>query len=323
MRRIGVVLLGAALLSGAAAAAPLDVVARVAVGAEPLGLAIAGAGDILVVAAQGRTLQRIATDDPPHVVATLDLAAHGRLNRAAVAPDGTIYVTASVEARVLVIDPAATRVTAVIDGLAFPQGMVVTAERLLVANSADQTIAVIDRAALTIERSVRSGERPSQLVLDRRNGEVLALNMTGRSIRRLALVPPHETTAILSWPQLTRPQDLVITDAGDTLVVDAVFDGLLVLRAGETAPSASIGLIGPDCDACEVFAPTALALSADGMTVAAAGRGGIVSLIDLATMRTTASARVGVDLRDIVFGPDGRLYTSSFGSNEVIVLDAD
>ncbi len=277
---------------------------------------------MLVVAARGRTLQRI---DPAstNVIQTLDLAAHGRLNRAAVATDGTIYVTASIQNRVLVIDPAATAVQAVVEGLAFPQGIVVDKTRLIVANSADQTLAVIDRASLTIERVVRSGERPTQLVVDPYSAQVLALNMTGRSIRRLALAPPHATTAILSWPQLTRPQDLIVTAGGDTLVVDGVFDGLLVLRPGETAPSSSIPLVGPGCTGCEVFAPTALALAADGTRVAAVGRGGIISLIDLASARPTASARVGVDLRDVVFGPDGRLYASSFGTNEVIVLEAE
>ena len=139
---------------------PLEVVARIGIGAEPLGLAVTGDNRILVVAAAERALYAI--DATRHqTISRLDLAAHGRLNRVIADPDGrAIYVTASVAGKLLVIDWDLGAVRAAIVVGTFPQGMAILDRRLFVANTADQSISVFDTGVRPIECAKSSGFKP-------------------------------------------------------------------------------------------------------------------------------------------------------------------
>jgi YVTN family beta-propeller protein len=283
---------------------------RVDVGAEPLGLARRADGALLVVAAGGRRLSLI---DPASGAGLrrLDLAAYGRLNRVIAAPEA-VYVTASVAGALLVIDPELSAVRASVPVGGFPQGMALHGDALLfVANTADGTVSVIDRATLAVTGTVAVGERPQELAVDAAHGRLLVLQTTTRSLAVVGL-DSLRREAVWRSAELVRPAGLALTAEGDALVADAGAEALLLFDDGGrvrrrlTLPAGAV-------------TPMALALSPDGGRVAVAGRDGSISVLRLDGGAATRQV-VGLDLRAVLFAPDGRIFATSFGDGTLIGL---
>ncbi|MFO1058694.1 MAG: YncE family protein [Dongiaceae bacterium] len=326
-RRLPGLLLALALgiaAGGRAVAAPLDLVAEIPVGAEPLGIALAPDGAALVVAAGEKALYRLATPaegEPPAIAGRLDLAAEGRLNRVVVAPeDGTIYVTASVAGQVLAIRPDLSAVAARIAVGAFPQGMALSPGKLWVADSGDGTVAMVDRAQGTVLQHLDGGDRPQSVAADLAAGRLILVKSTTRALWLFSLA---DGSAAGRWEQgaFVRPMDLAVLPEGGALLADAGADRLLHLGP-DGAVLASIALADPGCEDCgEEFTPMAVALSPDGHVAAVASRNGALSLIDVGTDRLLLSRRVGKDLRGVVFDRTGRrLLATSFAEGKVLVV---
>jgi DNA-binding beta-propeller fold protein YncE len=321
--RVGLCAVALWLLAAAGAVAkPLDLVAAIPVGAEPLGLALAADGSVLVVAAKEKALYRIDTALPsgPAVTARLDLAAEGRLNHIVVAPDdGTAYVSASVAGQVLALPPSLSAVAARIKVGAFPQGMALDGARLYVADSGDGTVAVVDRQKGTLLQQLDGGDRPQTVVVDRQAGRLILVKSTTRSLWLFNLADNQQAGR---WdnPAFIRPMDLVALADGSTLLVDAGA-GQVFHLGPDGSTRATIALDDPGCADCGEFTPLAIALSADGHLAAVASRNGALSLIDVAADRLILSRRVGRDLRGVVFDRAGRLVATSFAENRVIVVE--
>ena len=308
--------------SAGAVARPLDPVATVAVGAEPLGLALAADGGVLVVAAAAKALYRIDTAAPggPAVTARLDLAAEGRLNRILVAPgDGTAYVSASVAGKVLAIAPALDKVAARLAVGAFPQGMAIDGDRLFVADSGDGSVAVVDRRTGAPIARLDGGDRPQTVAVDARAGRLILVKSTTRALWLFDLAD-NQPAGHWDNPAFVRPVDLALLADGSVLLVDAGAGQVLHLGS-DGAIRATIALDDPGCPDCGEFAPMAIALSADASLAAIASRNGALSLIDVATDRLLLSRRVGRDLRGVVFDRAGRLVATSFADDTVIVAE--
>ena len=96
---------------------------------------------------------------------------------------------------------------------------------------------------------------------------------------------------------------------------------LLVRDDSGQRPLAEASLVDPACATCTAHYPMALAISSDGRTVAVVGRAGRVSLISMESGRLLADRTVGSDLRGVVWGTHDRLFITSFGSGEVVVLN--
>jgi DNA-binding beta-propeller fold protein YncE len=322
-RHLGLLALAFCLAATAGAAAkPLDLVAAVPVGAEPLGLALAADGSVLVVAAGEKALYRIDTAAPsgPAVTGRLDLAAEGRLNRIVVAPgDGTAYVSAAVAGRVLAIPPSLAAVAARIAVGDFPQGMALDGDRLYVADSGDGTVAVVDRQKGALLDRLDGGDRPQTVVVDRKAGRLILVKSTTRSLWLFNL-SDNQQAGRWDNPAFVRPMDLAVLADGSSLLVDAGADRVLHLGP-DGATRATIALDDPGCPGCGEFAPVAIALSADGGLAAVASRNGALSLIDVASDRLLVSRRVGRDLRGVIFDRAGRLVATSFADNRVIVVE--
>jgi len=324
MRPGSVGLLAAALwlVAAQAVAKPLDLVAAIPVGAEPLGLALAADGSVLVVAAKEKALYRIDTALPsgPAVTGRLDLAAEGRLNHVVVAPgDGTAYVSASVAGEVLALPPSLAAVAARIKVGAFPQGMALDGDRLYVADSGGGTIAVVDRLKGTVLQQLDGGDRPQTVVVDHKAGRLILVKSTTRSLWLFNLADNQQAGR---WdnPAFIRPMDLAVLADGSTLLVDAG-SGQVLHLGPDGSTRATIALDDPGCADCGEFTPIAIALSADRGLAAVASRNGALSLIDVAADRLILSRRVGRDLRGVVFDRAGRLVATSFAENRVIVVE--
>lgn len=308
-----------------AAAAPLDVLQRIAVGAEPIGLAVTGAGAVLVTVAGDRKLVELAPPTPGAPLAvtqTLDLADHGRLGRIAVDPaTGNIYVTASLAGQLLQIDPALSGVAASFDGLSFPQSIVVSDDTVLVTETGAQDIRVIATADLSERGRIRTDGRPNRARLIPETDRFVVLHTVGRSIRFFDTGGVHTARGGLSWPSLRRPQDAAVIPGGEILVVDSAHDDITVADIGSSGPKASFPITAAACPDCGPFAAMALAVSPTRNAVAVVGRGGRVSVLAAADKSIIAEAVIGGDFREVVFLPDGRLVISSASTGEIVVVE--
>ncbi|MFQ6016692.1 MAG: hypothetical protein ACE5KF_00705 [Kiloniellaceae bacterium] len=310
----------AAIALPAEAGERLKVLARIGVGAEPLGLERTADGRILVVAVQEKALYAIDTGRR-QVVGRLDLTSHGRLNRVIADPaTRAIFVTASVKGKVVVVDWEITRVTGVIGVGAFPQGMALYGKYLLVANTAGRSISVIDTGQGKVIRTIDAGDRPHSLAVDRPRQRLIVVKSTTRSVWTFDLAGYRKTRTITNRA-LTRPMDVVAVADGTLLLVDSKQDKLLRIAGDDGRVLGEIELADPACPDCGAFIPTAVTLSPDGRSAAVASRNGAISLIDVAENRLLASRIVGRDLRDVVFVNRDRIAVTSFATGEVVVVD--
>lgn len=314
---LGMLLVGVASLPSRAA--PLDELARIPVGGEPLGIGVGKNGQVITAAAAGRSVHVL---DPLKLteISRLDLSQHGRLSRVFADPDtGAVYVSASVKGKVLKLDPAAAELlsSATIGG--FPQGMARVGNSLLVALTGGKVVAVLDTATLEGKAGLDAGDRPSAIFVDRDGKHFYVVKSTTRSVWVF-------DTASLKWARsitdagLVRLSDLNQSPDGRLLLLDATKDALLVMDPTGTTIAQRVPLLAADCGQC-THVPMALSLSPDGTRAAIVGRGGWVSLIDLKQWRLIAARQVGRDLRGVVWAGQDRIFVTSFGTAEVVVVD--
>ncbi|MDH5558345.1 MAG: YncE family protein [Alphaproteobacteria bacterium] len=292
--------------------------ARIPVGAEPLGIDIARDGSVIVAAAAGRTLHVL---DPYTFseVSSLDLSSYGRLSRVFVdQASGDVFVTASIKGHVLKMDSNASSVLATANTGGFPQGMALADGKLLIALTGGQAVAVLDPADMAPLERLDAGDRPSSIHVDRNGEAFYVVKSTTRSVWVFDLASLKWTHTI-SDPSLVRLSDIAQAPHGRLLLLDATQDSLLVLDASGSTIEARIPLLPAECGEC-THVPMALTVSPDGKRVVVVGRGGWVSLVDLKTQELVGARQAGHDLRGVVWAGDGKIFTTSFASGEVVVL---
>lgn len=297
----------------------LPQLARIEVGKEPLGIAVTRDNRVIIASAAGRSLHVI---DANTLLETqrLDLSAHGRLSRVFVSPQSEeIFVSASVKGEVLKLDADLSSVSALTITGGFPQGMALVDGKLLVALTSGNAVAVLDPKKMVSLLRLDAGDRPSSVHVDRNNGKVYVVKSTTRSVWVYSALD-FEWLKAISDPSLVRLSDMAQGPNGELLLLDGTQDVLLVMPPSGDTIEKRIPLLPDNCEQC-THVPMALAVSPDGSRIAVAGRGGWVSLIDLKKAQLIGAQQVGKDLRGIVWAGDNRIFTTSFATSEVVVLD--
>ncbi|MDH4247685.1 MAG: hypothetical protein OEW39_07705 [Deltaproteobacteria bacterium] len=305
---------------GALRAAPLDELARIPVGVEPLGITATRQGDILVVVAAASTVLRIDGQQLT-IAAKLDLSQYGRLNRVLSHPEtDDVFVTASVQGAVLRLGKGLDQVTGIARVGGFPQGMALLGPNLLVALTAGQALALLEPIGMVALKAVDAGDRPTLVRHDTVNRRILVLKSTTRSIW---VFDPKTLshTGTISNPNLVRLADMAVGPKGEILVLDTSNDNLMILKADGTGLENTISLSAGSCTTCEAHYPMALSIHPSGTKAVVAGRSGRVSLLDLKNGTLLAEKPVGQDLRGICWGAENRVFVTSFATGEVVVLE--
>ena len=193
-------------------------------------------------------------------------------------------------------------------GRAIPVGIGFTSDgsRAYVALNRNNTVAVVDAQAHKVLREIPVGMAPFGVAVAEGRGRVFVTNRGGR--------PP-------------KPGENTSTSSGVGILTDPV--------TGTTA-TGTVSVIGIQDDSVrEVtvgLAPTMLALSPDGATVAVANsHGDSISFIDSQSLAvsevkvpTWPESTVGSQPVGVAFSPDGgRLYVACAGNNALAVLARD
>ncbi len=127
----------------------------------------------LALAPDGRSLYAVSHDVAELIA--IDTATGGvrgtvplrGAGRAAVGPDGMVYVAQSLDASLAVIDPAALATVAVVPVGAAPDGVAVTPDgrAIYVANRGSRSVSIIDRTSLTVAAAVVVGPNPGPIAM--------------------------------------------------------------------------------------------------------------------------------------------------------------
>ena len=299
--------------------AELKEVARIKVGSEPIGIDVASDGNVVVVSAAGRGVHVL---DPRNYseLRRLDLSAHGRLSRVFVSKEtGEVFVSASVNGEVLKLTPSASSVVSSLSTGGFPQGIAEKDGRLFVALTAGQAVSVIDRDEMVLLRTLDAGDRPSSIHIDHKADRIYVIKSTTRSIwvfDAKTLTWTHN----IADQSFIRLSDLAQAPDGRLLLLDSAQDTLLIIDASTNTVVAHVPLLKDDCQQCR-HVPMALAISPDGRSAAVVGRGGWVSLVDLSSQSLVDARMSGQDYRGVAWSGNDRIFATSFGSGEVVVLE--
>lgn len=223
---------------------------------------------------------------------------------------------------------------------------------LLVANRGDNTLSVFATDGMTLTKTIPDVGYSAWGLADRGNGKVLVANWAGSSIafvdvgtgKRTGEAPTGMKPSYLAVsPDGKRAyaagnfsDDVTITDLTTRKVVRHVEVGrrpmgvalsadgrTLWVAVCESKKIAKIGLDGVQLDqiAAPLAATTNLALSADGRTLLAAGEGGKLLAIDVASGAVDAIP-AGSDLSSVAITPEGRIaLAADYASGSVGLVD--
>ena len=149
-----------------------SLLAEVAVGGNPRGVAWNDTDGLLYVANQGSDTVSVVSPDGPAVVATIDVGPNPS-GVAVDASDGTVWVTNVLGDSVSVIDPGDLAVVATVPVGINPSAVAVDPEAgvAYVANS-DATVSVVDTSSFEVVDTIAVGEVPTALVVDPATGTV-------------------------------------------------------------------------------------------------------------------------------------------------------
>jgi len=193
-------------------------------------------------------------------------------------------------------------------GHAVPIGIGFTTDgsRAYVALSRNNTVAIVDAQARQVLREVPVGMAPFGVVVAQAHGRVFVTNRGGRRPKE------GENTS---------------TSSGSAMLTDPVTG---------TTTTGTVSVIGINDDSVRELAvglaPSILAISPDGQTVAVANsHGDSISLIDSESLAvsevkvpTWPQSTVGSQPVGVAFSPDGvRLYVACAGNNALAVLARD
>ncbi|MFQ5794719.1 MAG: beta-propeller fold lactonase family protein [Candidatus Bipolaricaulia bacterium] len=305
----------------------VTVLANIPVGEEPLGIAVAPDGSRIYVAnAQSGTLSVI--DARTHqVVDTLVIDENSRLFGVALSPDGTqAYISWTVRTPespgfVSVVDLPAGRVVATIPVRLSPQDMALSADgsRLYVVNAASNNVSVIDTTILEVLKNIQVGFNPFSIVLTQDGRLAYVSHSRGRNIGVIDLATVQMVRTI-PLPFLTRLLEIDVTDDGRHLyIADGIRNSVVVVddEQGEAMRSLQVTREGGNVE----YSPMGLAISPDGTRLYVVNRNGYLSVFELPQDRLLGTLKLGVDLRQVAFAPDGTAYITSQGTNSVIVVE--
>lgn len=175
--------------------------------------------------------------------------------RAAVGPDGMVYVAQTLDASLAVIDPASLATVAVVPVGAAPDGVAVTPDgsAIYVANRGSRSVSIVDRASLTVAESVVVGPGPGPIAMSAGGARAYVLgtypdpDASGCSLsvidtttrRRVAAIPLPLCAAELALSPDERAAYLGSLSCGNTLIRQPLErDEPAVLRPLEAGMSA-------------------------------------------------------------------------------------
>jgi YVTN family beta-propeller protein len=159
------------------------VVATVAVGANPTGVAVHPAGTRVYVANQSSNTVSVIDTLSNTVIATV--AVGGFPTGVAVNPAGTrVYVTNQAANTVSVLDTASNTVVGTVVVGSSPVGVAVdpAGSRVYVANQSTNTVSVIDAASNTVIATVTVGANPAGLAVNPAGTRVYVTNYTSNTV---------------------------------------------------------------------------------------------------------------------------------------------
>lgn len=304
-------------------------VTQVAVGLNPLGMAVTPDGSALWVANVGGAAVDVNGDGTISVVdtatgaVTATIAVGGWPTEIAFTPDGTTAYIPDTSGRTHVIDVATRTATGTIEGGDFPVAIALDAAagRAWVANrgyeASATSVSVLDLAAGTIVGQLTAGLRPLDLSLSP-DGTVLAV--PGADDGSVTLFDAASGTTTATVEVGGRPGSVAFSADGAQLFVTGMESGALsVIDVASATVTASAVLGAPLFGLTLLPGGTQLAI-AHGTETA-----GELIVVDAAALTVVTRVPVGVNTQRTAAGAaPGVMYASGFGdaSVSVVVLPA-
>ncbi|MGV0795171.1 beta-propeller fold lactonase family protein [Mycolicibacterium sp. XJ1819] len=194
-----------------------------------------------------------------------------------------------------------------------PTAMATYGNRMYVANTAGNTVAVMDTDTGSLLATVPVGARPSALAVSPDGNTLYVANSGSHSVAALNTT----TGAVTANIPVAAPQSLALSPDGSRLYVTSVLTNrvsVLNTATGATVAAIPVGIT-----------PVGVAVNGDGTRVYVANRGsGTVSAIDATTNRVIGTATVGSTPQQVALSDDGtRLYVANTGSDDVSVVDTE
>jgi len=192
-----------------------------------------------------------------------------------------------------------------------PTHMTVSGDRLYVANTVGNNVAVLDANTGAVLATVPVGLRPSQLAVSPDGGTLYVANQGSNAVSAYNTA----TGASLANIPVAAPQGLAVSPDGTRLYVSSIATNrvsVINTATGATLASIATGVT-----------PVGIAVNEDGSRVYVANRGsGTVSTINTATNRVIGTVTVGTLPQQVALSADGtRLYVTNTGSGTVSVVD--
>lgn len=318
---VALLALAGVAIPAAAQAAP-QAVSTIAVGTNPVAIALAPDGTIYTADARGNSLTQITDPDTAQqTVTTIPVGASP--TAVAVAADGTVYTTIGADNTLLrITDPATSqqRTTAIPVGR-YPVGIAVATDgTVYTANSSDGTVtrvAAAGTAAQTLT-TIPVGLQPSAVTVapdgtlytaNRNSGSPFTVSRIldpGSSAPRTTTLRPRVPSPTSTMSIVASPDGTVVASSGVTTLrisdptsAQPVFTSI---RTGNLQPSLSIG---PD-GALYAFAQF---------------RGYITKITDAGTDHSvTYRTQISASPYAGVVGPDGTIFTANYDQSTVSVV---
>ncbi|MFO1540937.1 MAG: hypothetical protein ACKOTZ_10945 [Chloroflexota bacterium] len=300
-------------------------VTQVAVGLNPLGLAVTPDGSELWVAnvdgadADVKGDGTISVVDTATNTVTATIALGGWPTEIAFTPDGTTAYVPDTGGRTRIIDVATRTETGTIEGGDFPVAIALDAAagRAWVANrgyeASATSVSVLDLAAGTIAGQLTVGLRPLDVALSP-DGTVLAVPGADDGSVTLLDAASGEPTATVEVGG--RPGSVAFSADGTQLFVTGMESGALTAIDVATASVAASAVLGAPLNGIALL-PGGTQLAIAHGTEAA----GELLVVDAATLTVVTRVAVGANAQRTAVGAvPGVLYASDFGDASVSVV---
>jgi YVTN family beta-propeller protein len=298
------------------------VVATVAVGTTPIGVAVNPAGTRAYVANAGSNTVSVIETATNTVVATVAVGAYPY--GVAVNPAGTrAYVANQDSSNVSVIDTATNTVVATVAVGGTPRGVAVNpaGTRVYVTNNASHNVSVIDTASNTVVATVAVGTNPFGVAFNPAGTRAYVANQGGNNV---SVIDTASNTVVATVAVGTVPNGVGVNPAGTRAYVGNQFSNNVSVI--DTATNTVIATVAVGSG------PVGVAVNPAGTRAYVANlNGNNVSVID--TGSNTVVATVAVGAVPYAFGvfitpggtptptPGPFAYITNHGSHNVSVID--